>query len=93
MSISINNTHNKIFMRFRSLVALQQVFVVPAEYIARLSAAHEQAIEQSNHIQERVRLMCKLSNVPPGTQLVRTDTGEIIAEAERILNGNSGYST
>jgi hypothetical protein len=83
--MSIVNGGGRTFMRFRSLDDLRAVFVVPAEYTGRLSDAWTQAVAEANTIQKQLKAIMHVSDLSPGSQIVRTDTGEIIAEAERII--------
>jgi len=86
--MSIVNGGGRVFIRFASLTDLFKAFVVPAEYIDRLKTAYAQAILDANQIQEQQKVLHKMSNLTPGSQVVRTDTGEIIAEIERDLKDN-----
>lgn len=83
-SMAIRKGKNKLFMRM-SYQALINTFRIPVEYLDRLNSGYREALNLATSIQEKQRQLHKLNSLPPGTQLVRTDTGEIIAEAERIL--------
>lgn len=89
VAMSIVTSTGRLFMRFASLDALQQVFVVPSEYRQRLMDGCVTARQQAQVIIEQQKTMHRLADLAPGAQVIRTDTGEVIAEAERILNGNT----
>jgi CHASE3 domain sensor protein len=85
--MSIVNGGGRTFLRFASLLDLYKIFVIPEEYRERLSKGYEQAITESREIRAKQQALYKMSNLQPGSQVVRTDTGEVIAEAERIIRG------
>jgi len=80
---------NKSFMRFLTLESLQEVFVIPEIYKERLIEGYAQAVQEAREIQTKQKTLWKMSDMAPGTHVVRTDTGEIIAEAERIIRGDN----
>ncbi len=87
VSLSVSNGCGKVFCRFASLVDLRKCLVVPDEYIERLNEGYAQAVAESQAIAAKQQTLFRISNLQPGSQVVRTDTGEIVAEAERIIEG------
>ena len=85
ISMSIVTAAGRVFVRFRCLEDLRQVFVVPSEYIERLQEGYATAIVEANKLQTHLKTMMKSGDLAPGSYVVRTDTGEIVAEAERII--------
>ena len=79
---------SKSFMRFPTLESLQEVFVIPEVYKDRLMEGYAQAVREAREIQAKQKALWKMSDMAPGTHVIRTDTGEIIAEAERIIREN-----
>ncbi len=88
--MSISNAKSKVFIRFASLQALIGVFVVPGEYLERLKDSYNIALREADNLQFQLKTVMKMGDIAPGGQIVRTDTGEVIAEAERILKGSKG---
>ena len=85
VAMSIVKGNYKIFLRMPSLEEMVSVFVIPEEYKERLREGYERALVQAGKIEEHQKALYKMSNLAPGSQVVRTDTGEIIAEAEKII--------
>ena len=85
--MSVVNGGGRVFMRFKTLEALYSVFVVPEAYRGRLEDGMKEAEAEGQKIQAHFRLMMKADESAPGGQIVRTDTGEIITQAEDILRG------
>jgi len=83
-SMSIRKGRNKVFLRM-PYEALRDTFVIPDVYISRLAVAYHEAEMQAHNIIEQQKAYHKMSGLAPGSSIVRTDTGEIIAEAQRIL--------
>jgi hypothetical protein len=86
--MSVSNANGRLLMRYLSIESLQERFVIPEHYITRLVDGFKLASIEADKIQTQFKTMMKISNLSPGTQLVRTDTGEVVAEAERIIKGN-----
>jgi len=87
VSMSIVKGRYKVFLRLPSLKDLASVFVIPTEYQDRLRTAYQQALSEAGPIQSHQKALYKMQGLAPGSNVVRTDTGEIIAEAERIIKG------
>lgn len=85
VSMSIVKGRYKVFLRLPSLKDLSGVFVIPEEYQERLRKAYQQALAEAETIQKHQKALYKMQGLAPGSNVVRTDTGEVIAEAERIL--------
>jgi len=79
------NGGGEIFFRFACLDDAIQVIVIPGEYMERLATSLAIANQQADQIESDMRLAIERRNLSPGARLVRTDTGEIVAEAERYL--------
>ena len=77
-------------MRCRSLVEARQRVVIPEAGLERLELALTKAHIILADIQRDLRLIADARTLPPGASIVRTDTGEVIAQAERILKGAGG---
>lgn len=83
-TMAISKGRQKVFMRL-PYEALKEVFVIPQEYQERLEEGYQQAQTEALEIQKQQKALWKMSNLANGSHVVRTDTGEIIAEAERIM--------
>ena len=83
-AMTIRRGTKKILLRM-SYESLRTLFNVPEEYRERLDAGHRQAIAQMKDIIKQQKVYHKTADLSPGSCIVRTDTGEIIAEAERIM--------
>jgi len=86
-AMTIRRGTKKILLRM-SYKSLDELFKIPKEYKERLDHAYRQSLTQSRDIIEQQKAYHKMAGLAPGSQIVRTDTGEIIAEAERILREN-----
>ncbi len=75
----------RIFDRFMALEDIQQFHVIPEEYLERLHLAYGEALRQAEAIRKQQSVYHEVAKLQPGTKLVRTDTGEIIADVERFL--------
>ena len=85
--ISIANGGGRVLMRCCSLAEAQSRVVIPDKAIERLSLAETRARIILDDIKRDLRAIADIRSLSPGSQIVRTDTGEVIAEAERILRG------
>jgi len=83
-SMAIRKGIKKIFIRL-SYGGLLATFVIPDEYRERLDLGYKEALSIAEYIQSKQRALHRLSNIPPGAKVIRTDTGEIIAEVEQYL--------
>jgi hypothetical protein len=90
MMMWVTNTKGKVMARYASLQALRQVYVIPIEYEGRLEEGYRQAEAEALKVQTRLRAMIKIDNLQPGARVIRTDTGEVVAEAERIIKEAQG---
>ncbi len=87
--MSIVRGDKRLLMRYRSLEDMRGVFVIPGDNVERLETGFSQALVQAGKIQKQLRAAMAMQNLAPGGQVIRTDTGEILAEVERLLNGSS----
>ncbi len=83
--ISIANAGGRVLLRVTDIEAAQRVIWLPLEAIGRLTAAVIKANEQADQVEQDMRVIFERRRLPAGAGLARTDTGEIVAEAERIL--------
>ena len=83
--MSVVNAGGRVFMRFATLENLRNLFIIPEEYAERLEVAYRKAIFEAGIIQDKQKALYKMNDLSPGSKVVRTDTGEIIAEAEDII--------
>ena len=83
--VSIRNGHQRLFFRVSSVKELLLSFKVPKSARERLSNALMTANHEADRIEQDYKLLFAKRQLAPGGSIVRTDTGEIIAEAERIL--------
>jgi len=85
VAMSITNAKGRVFIRYASLEALKTTFVIPQEYHQRLHDGYAQASTLAADIRRHQRTLYKLQDLSPDTQIIRTDTGEIINDVERFL--------
>jgi hypothetical protein len=85
VAMSVVKGRDRVFIKFPTLDALHKLFVVPEIYIERLATGWMQAVEEAAIIQKQLKTLMQLSKLAPGSQVVRTDTGEVIAEVESFL--------
>jgi len=85
VAMSIVKGKRRMFLTFPTLESCKGVFVIPSIYLERLEGAYEQAEKEATQIRTQQQAMHRMANLAPGSQIVRTDTGEVIAEAERII--------
>ena len=93
VAMSIVKGRYKVFLRLPSVKVMAGVFVIPKEYRERLTKSYEQALAEAETIQKHQKTLYKMQGLAPGSHVVRTDTGEIIAEAERIIRDNAANVT
>ena len=80
--LSIANGGGRCLTTYGSLEALYGRVVVPVEGRERLERGITQAEAILGQIRRDLRLLAVPDSLPPGAHLVRTDTGEIVREAE-----------
>jgi len=85
--VSLTSGSRKVMMRFSDIKGLKQVFVVPCEYDERIGVGYGEAVKVADGIQRQLRAVMKMGGLGEGGKVIRTDTGEIIAEAENIIKG------
>ena len=89
--VSIRNGHSKLFFRVNDLASYYDFFRLSVEEEARLRVGLERATAEADRLEEDAKLLFQRRHLPEGAQWVRTDTGEVIAEAERILRGTQSF--
>lgn len=85
--IRVTSGKGSMFHRFASVDDFMDVYVVPEVYVNRLREAMWKAEEIADGVNEDMKLAMNRRQLAKGGQIVRTDTGEILAEAERIIEG------
>ena len=83
--VSIANGGGKVLMRVPSVKEAQRRTGMPDEAVERLQLAETRAIGILAEIKRSLRLIAESLSLSPGGQVVRTDTGEVLAEAEKII--------
>ena len=86
-ALTIRKGTKKILLRM-SYDSLCKTIIIPEEYRERLATAHLEALRQAKALRDYQKKIHKMSDLQPGSHVIRTDTGEIIAEAERIIREN-----
>lgn len=87
-SMSVVKGRDRVFIRFMSLDELHQVFTVPEKYTERLQLAFREAERQAENIRSQQRSYHAMSK-RPNSLIVDPESGEILAEAERIIKGDA----
>ena len=87
--VSIRNGHSKLFFRVRDLDAYKQAFLLSSNEEAKIIQALSEAQAEADKLEGDIRLIFEKRRLPEGVGLARTDTGEIVAEAERIVKGDN----
>ncbi len=83
--VSIRNGFRKLFFRVPDLATYDEAFKLPQEARDRITNALIEANAQAAQMVEDERLIYLRRS---GIGLVRMDTGEIVSEAERILDAH-----
>jgi len=96
--ISIANGGGRVLMRCASVMEAKHRVGIPEEGMERLELAVTRAEIILTDIKRDLRAIADIRSMAPGSQIVRTDTGEVIAEgeqaiteAERILKEANGH--
>jgi hypothetical protein len=88
--LSMANGGGRCLTRYKSLDAVRARINIPSDGIERLELAITRAGIILVSLLKDLKIIDHAHSLPEGYQLVRTDTGEAIAEAERIIReGNS----
>ena len=82
--ISMANGGGRFLMRTKSLKDAMERVVIPDWGIERLQLAETQAINELEGINRDLRLLYDAKQ--PGAKIINTETGEVLAEAEKILH-------
>ena len=83
--ISVANARGKVLFRVHDVDEATRIVRLPTKAKARLQTAFRNASVMADRIEADMKLMFARRQLAPGSHIVRTDTGEIVAEAERIL--------
>jgi len=82
--VSFRSSNSRVLCRFTDIVTARKAVVIDEKAIPRLQRAWEEAEKQAQGIQHKLRVMMAASQ--PNSVVVDKSTGEIIAEAERIIS-------
>lgn len=83
--ISISNGGGKVLMRTGTVEEAARRTGMPQEAMERLRLAETRAHEILNEIKENLRIIAGARSLSPEASLVRTDTGEVLKQAEKII--------
>ena len=83
--VSFANAGGRVLCRFKDMAALRKIFEFSPEDNQRLGAAVRQGELLADVIDRDWHLIQERRKLPQGTSVVRSDTGEVIAEAEKII--------
>lgn len=87
--LRMSNGSGSVFCRFATLEALEAVFVLPGGYGDRVRVAIGKANKIADEITAAMKMAMHKRQLAQGAQIIRTDTGEILAEAERIVRDHA----
>lgn len=92
--VAIRNGHQRLFFRVASVKELTSAFSIPQSAKKRLAMALVEANHETDRIEKDYKLLFAQRHLAPGGQIVRTDTGEVLAnsvnDVERYLRGKQG---
>lgn len=88
--VSWANAGGRVLVRFRSIEEVPGVFYIPSDEVLRLSKAVGEANRRADILERDMKVMFDRRHLPDGVGLARTDTGEIVAEAEKIIKEAQG---
>jgi hypothetical protein len=88
--LSVANGGGKCLTRYASLEAIKVRVNIPKDGVERLELALTRAIEIERQVRADLLLLDHSHSLPEGGQIIRTDTGQVIAEAEKILKEKGG---
>ncbi len=83
--LSIANGGGRVLMRFASVSDLRTCVVMPPDGVVRIESAYNRAMEHMAEVNSRLRALREMER-NPDARLVVPSTGEILSEAERIIN-------
>lgn len=83
--VSIANGGGKVLMRAATVKEAQRRTGMPDEAMERLQLAETRAITLLSDIRRDLQVIADVKSLSPGASLVRTDTGQVIAEVEQLL--------
>ena len=84
--VSIRNGHTKLFFRLRDVVDYSKSLSLSRRDKEKLRLGLIQANVEADEIEKDMRLSFARRRLLPGDKIVNTGSGEILAEAERMLN-------
>ena len=88
--VSIRNGHDKLFFRVANVEEYLKAVSISRFTRAKLKNGLISANIEADEIEKDMRLIMQRRRLPEGARIVRTDTGEVIAEAERIIKEAQG---
>lgn len=83
--ITLSNGHNKILLRVTDLAEYDNAFNLSQEERSKIAQALSEATIEADRLEEDNRLIYQKRHLPAGAKIVNTGTGEILAEAEKVL--------
>ena len=83
--ITIANAAGMVKLRVRDIVEARSVIAIPDHAAGKLQAAVDKGNRQADQIERDLRVMFERRKLPEGEGLARTDTGEIVAEADKAV--------
>lgn len=83
--LSVANGGGRCLMRFKSVAALRRRVNIPGEAIERLELAEGEGLRMLERLRADLKLIDHSHTLLENGAIVRTDTGEVIKEAERII--------
>jgi len=87
--VSVRNGRQKLFFRVADLKELRAAFKIPRTAGQRLNLALMAANREADDIEKDMKLAFARRRLVSG-HIVRTDTGEVLAQADKILNMSKG---
>ena len=83
--VSLRNGHSKLFFRVENLEAYYRFFELSQETENKLIESIKEANVEADRLESDARLIFQKRHLPEGAKIIQTDTGEVLAEAEKIL--------
>jgi hypothetical protein len=87
--VTLSNGFSKVLLRVTSLEEYDAAFTLSVEERAKIEQALKDANSEADRIEEDMRLLMAKRSLAAGAKIVNTGTGEVLAEAERIVSNAS----
>lgn len=85
--VTLSNGFSKVLLRVSSLEEYDAAFTLSVEERAKIEQSLKEANLEADRIEEDMRLLIAKRSLAAGAKIVNTGTGEVLAEAERIIEG------